>query len=193
MRNTRMRRSRRSQERDDLSPYTGKIRLDVSEAHPKVDRFNLMREFPVISNGGGELFLNVTPGSVTSALDWGNLAGSYKEYRVVAMEVRYLPKFVVNDTTVYGSSGAQAISHTGSTTTPTSLSDVVSYGNWEAWYTYRPKTTTFRARGAEELQWGPITAANDIGSVVGYIIGASGSVVYGNIVCTYVVEFRNRN
>lgn len=188
-----MRASRRSQAKDDLSPYTGRIRLDVSEARPKVDRINLMREFVVVSNGGGELFLNVSPGSVTSALDWTNFADSYKEYRVVAMEVKYLPRYVVNDTVILGSSGAMAISHTGSTPAPASLSDVVSYGNWQPWYTTKPKTMVFRARGAEELQWGPVTAANDIGSVVGYIVGATGSVIYGNIVCTYVVEFRNRH
>lgn len=188
-----MRSSRRGQGRDDLSPYSGPIRLDVSEVRPRVDRINLMRSFPVISNGGGELILNVTPGSVTSANDWGNFSNSYKEYRVVAMEVKYLPKYVVNDTVVNASSGAMAISHTGATTSPASLSDVVSYGNWKPWYTAKPSTTVFRARGAEELQWGPVTAANDIGSVVGYIADSTGSVVYGNFVLSYVVEFRNRN
>lgn len=188
-----MRASRNGGRRDDLSPYTGPIRLNVSEVRPKVDRVNLMREFNVVSNGGGEIFVNVSPGSVTSTSDWANFAGSYKEYRVVAMEARYLPRFVVNDTTFLASAGAIAISHVGSTAAATSLADVVSYDNWEPWYTSKPKSTVFRARGTEELQWGPITAANDTGSVVGYIGGATGAVIYGSFVCTYVVEFRNRN
>lgn len=144
------------------------------------------------SSAGGVLLLNSGPATVSLAADWSNFVAIYKEYRVVAIEARYMPDFVVNASGAISKAGANAISHVGGVSAPAALSDVVSYDTWEAWHSAKPFTRVFRARGAEELQWGPTSTTNDTGSVLGYIDGVTPSIQYGQMVWTYVVEFRNR-
>jgi hypothetical protein len=125
--------------------------------------------------------------------NWSEMSTSWGEYRVLGVVYNYMPIFSANTTAIQGFSGYHSVVH-GTPTVPTTLSQAASDGNSRIWNPFRPFRREWRMSDITESQFilcsSPTLTSNCL-DVLG--LNASVSLVYGNIVIQYVVQFRVHN
>jgi hypothetical protein len=177
----------------DLPPYRGPIRINSPDTDLYTIKTNLTLDDLVTSNASGVYVFNRKPSDVTSGNDWASLASTYSEYRVLAFEVHYLPRYnQTYNASVLPGTGCIATSHVTNTPSPSVFSDVTNYDTWRPAYSGRAFKMQWRARGTEELQWVPTATTNDAGSIIGVFGDLTASTLYGRLLTVFLVEFRGR-
>ncbi len=189
---SRGRRSRRSSGDQELH-YSGPIHLRSGGLDALITRANLCFSSNATSSSGGKFDGAWLSSQVTSCTDWTAYSSVYQEYRVVAMEVRWLNRF--NET--YSSSispgfGAMAVYHIPTVPTAISIDEVVQNSNHKLWNTGRPLTMEWRARGTEEMAWITTSTSSSHGGIQVYAEGCTASTLLGCWILTFTVEFRGR-
>ncbi len=190
---TKRKQMRRTPRTRELTAYTGPVHLPTRDGlDNRTTRLNLSISTTAGSGVTGEISGYFTT-DVTSTTDWSSVSSVYQEYRVLAMEVRYIPLYTVP---VAGGNlpavGAMDYVHYNGATAPTSLDQVLQNANHKVWHTHKPLAMHWKMRGTEEASWTYTGAAVDHGSIRWFVNGASASVNYGKFVITYLVECRGR-
>lgn len=160
----------------------------------------LVRTGTPAGNATTGMYLDIGTETVNSCNDWSSFAGIYGEYRVLALEVTWVPNY--NSTYATGgltqAVGAAGMYHdnvvrvSGGVTTFASLADVCTNPAWKIWHTGERAVWTWRATGTEEMQFSPIAVLTRHGSIAGWIPGATSTSNYGTMFYSYVVQFRGR-
>lgn len=173
--------------------YTGPIHLRSGGLDSRITRANMCFSSNASSSAGGKFDGAWITSQATSCTDWSSFAAVYQEYRVVAMEVKWLNRYnnTYNATAAPGF-GAMAVYHIPTIPTATSIDEVVQNSNHKLWNTGRPLTMQWRARGTEEMAWMTTATSSSHGGIQVYAEGASASTLYGCWILTFTVEFRGR-
>lgn len=157
--------------------------------------------FPVSTGVGVTTFATVFANDPTGAVEWSSLSSLFDTYRVLAMELKYIPASYTgtlltggtllcvmdyNDTTALASQAAAlqydsvAFRNIGTTTSPV-----------EVGWTYGP----WRAKGAGLMGWNNVTGGppvGQVGSIKVYSSSLTASTGYGAIVLFWLVQLRGR-
>lgn len=145
------------------------------------------------SSSGGKFDGAWITSQVTSCTDWSSFASVYQEYRVVAMEVKWLNRYnSTYTTTITPGFGAMAVYHIPTVPTAISIDEVVQNANHKLWNTGRPLTMEWRARGTEEMAWMTTATSSSHGGIQVYAEGCTASTLLGCWILTFTVEFRGR-
>jgi hypothetical protein len=147
------------------------------------------------SSAGGVLANIIRGPGLLSTSDWLFYADLYQEYRVLGIELQYMPYF--NGTfsaTVTQGSGAVDVRHTPLATPPTSLNEVVQHVTWSPFRTSNAFKKHWRMFGVEESTFNAVGSAASVnhGGITFYCDNLSPNIDYGRGVVTYLVEFRGR-
>lgn len=176
--------------------YSGPIRLNTFDGQDsKPIKANLSYSFLMTSSAGGVLANIIRGPGLLSTSDWLFYADLYQEYRVLGMELQYMPYF--NGTysaTVTQGSGATDVVHTPLTTPPSSLDEVVQHVTWSPFKTSSGFKKHWRMFGVEESTFSDVANAATVnhGGITFYCDNLSANTDYGRGVVTYLVEFRGR-
>lgn len=192
---TRRLKNRRSQRRspDKELHYSGPIHLRSGGLDQRITRVNLNFSNNAMSSSGGKFDGAWVTSQVTSSTDWSSFANVYQEYRVVAMEVKWLNRFNSTYTsTISPGFGAMAVYHVPTVPTAVSIDEVVQNANHKLWNTGRPLTIQWRARGTEEMAWMTTASSASHGGIQVYAEGCTASTLLGCWILTFTVEFRGR-
>lgn len=160
----------------------------------------LVRTSAPAGNATTGMYLDTGTEGITGCNDWSNFASVYDEYRVLALEVTYVPNYDANYATggLTQAVGAVGMYHdnvvrvSGGVTTFVSLADVCTNPSWQIWHTGTRAKWTWKATGTEEMQFYPVASAVRTGSIAGWIPGAASTSNYGTIFVSHVVQFRGR-
>lgn len=180
--------------------YTGPIFIGrPRSAQPRTTTENLIYTAPLASNAVGTIDGVFNNGPLLgSATDWSNFAGAYHEYRVLAMQLDFLPNNQYSKTTTTCAPIAAVIDRTGST---------LVIGNWAAAVGHDSVTfltlenrwkkpwclpPIWRANGNEEMQWNETSSLMTTGLIKLYSENNTATTTFGRIILTFVVQFRNR-
>lgn len=176
--------------------YSGPVRLNTfngQDARPV--KVNLSYSFTIGSDGAGIAANIIRSPGLLSTSDWLSYADVYQEFRVLAMELQYMPYFNGSyDATVVQGSGATDVVHIPLATPPTSLDEVVQHVTWSPFRTSVPFKKAWKMFGVEESTFGDVANVSTInhGGITFYCDSLTPSIDYGRGVVTYLVEFRGR-
>lgn len=176
--------------------YSGPTRLNTYNGQDsRPVKVNLSYSFTIGSDAAG-IASNIIRGpGLLSTSDWTSYANVYQEFRVLAMELRYMPFFNGSyDAALVQGSGATDVVHIPLSTPPASLDEVVQHVTWSPFRTSTPFKKTWKMFGVEESTFGNVTNAIAInhGGITFFCDSLTPNIDYGRGVVTYLVEFRGR-
>ncbi len=168
--------------------YTGPLMIPKSLNQDHVICVNFSYFFPLNATVGGVVDNAYSDQSVVSANDWANIAGSFHEFRVLAFQMHFEP--LVSYTTNY-----PAFVTVIDRSVATTLGGYTSAANHEScqlWSSRYPKRVIARMDGPEEADWVSTTTSSNKYFIKHYGTGFTASQNVGNILFTYLVQFRGR-
>lgn len=127
----------------------------------------------------------------TSLNNWSLWANDWNEYRILAMEVEFVPAYEHSfpTNTAIGGLHAMFVDRTSVIGTPTLSQVLNNEGSVYASINQRLKLIV-KATGAEEMSWVPVNSPVTTWVVRGTSTQLSISTTYGNYIISYLVEFR---
>jgi hypothetical protein len=173
---------------DVMTKYTGRLMIPSSLNQDHVVPVNFSYYFPLNATVGGVIDNVYGEASVAAANDWNNIANSFHEFRVIMFQMDYVP--LVSYTTNYPpfitviDRGVNA-----------SLGAYTAAANHESamlWSSRYPKKIKARMDGVEEADWQVTSGAVNHYYIKQYGSGFTASQNVGNILFTYLVQFRGR-
>lgn len=173
---------------DVLIVYKGPVMIPDSFEQKHVISENFSYFFPLNATVGGSVDNVYGSGSVTNANDWSSIAACFHEYRVLAFKMHFVP--LVSYTTNYPTFVAVVDRQNNGT-----LGTYVAAANHESvqvWPSRYPKQITARMDGIEEAQWNQTSASTDRYYIKHFGTNFTASQNVGNILFTYLVQFRGR-
>jgi len=130
---------------------------------------------------------------VTTSAEFIALAGIYGEYRVLSMELKYLPNFGPGyNTSVIPPIGAVATRHSSSLVTPANFQSVIESPTFKPWGASRPLTMRWRMNGIDEAGFQPTSGAVSTGGLLLACTGGTASSSFGRFYITFLVQFKGR-
>lgn len=125
--------------------------------------------------------------------DWGNLQNDWTEYRILGVEVEYIPNAENAFVTGLGYGQlAMVIDRTSSTSALTSFQQALEYEGHVVGAVNKRFKISAKARGANELAWVNITTSSYWCSMRGYSNGTlSNTTNYGTYIVNLLVELRS--
>jgi len=184
--------SRKKPEKDEQVAYHGPVVLPKSSEEATVYPQNFSYTNLVNADGGGVIAQVFSTEDVRSSSDWGNISSSYDEYRVVAMEVLYVP-IIRYDTafpyppmiTVVDRSDIAAMSSYSTSATHESAVMKIPNKIWRR---------VIKMKSTEESDFIATSAASPTswGSIKIYGSGFTASASYARFQQVFLVQFRGR-
>lgn len=145
----------------------------------------------ISSNGTGDISgtFNNNP---SSAVNWSEYSTSWGEYRVLGVRFTYIPQFSANTTVVSGFSGYHGIIYGTSSLAPANLSEAAATGIARLWNPFRPFVREWRMSSVEQAAW-VNTSSPALTSNCLTLYGQNGSfsILYGNMLIEYTIQFRS--
>lgn len=168
-------------------PYTISAANQMHDTMKKVIRWNLA----ATSTAGGVIAVQNVMNPSTSN-DWGDLQTVFKEYRILATTVEYIP-FHQNAVVSGIADGqlAMVFDRTSTTTALASLADAITYPGVKTGCTNQRFKMRTKADGSNELSWINMTNTGYWCSLRTYSSAVSNSTAYGNFNIEILVELRN--
>lgn len=180
-------------EKSKFGMYRGPIDLGQSKTTGEVELLNLTDVVTSLSSTGlGVIALERTfnPNVTT---EWTSFAARFREYRVLAVQVKYMPFNIVN-TTVFTPGPCVIATNKGPAFgTPTSNAQVWALAKPKLFHLAKPMKYIIRADDYTDLDVGATASPSSEFSIVLYADGLSTSVLYGRFFCTWVVQFSSRS
>lgn len=149
---------------------------------------NLHSTTTTSSNGVGVMAAEITFNPNT-ANEWASFAARYREYRVVAVEVEYVPYATVNLSTIVGAPLVVAQNKAAALGTPASYAQVYSMGKPKVKHVFKPFSFTIVADDLTDLDMGGTATPASEFSFVFYADGLSNSILYGRWFFKWLVQF----
>jgi len=128
----------------------------------------------------------------STANDWGDLQTVFKEFRILAVTVEYIPfhqNAVVSG--VQDGQLAMVFDRTSTTTALASLQDAITYPGVKTGCTNQRFKIQSKADGSNELSWINMTNTGYWCSLRCYSSALSNSTAYGNFNIEILCELRN--
>lgn len=168
-----------------IIPPTAKGELDT---HTQLIGYTALLQ----SSGAGQIttyFVN----NISAATDWASLASLYKEYRVLAIKVDYMPYNRYSKATSTTTTPAIiAVDRSGNTTTPSSYDELMQYSSAQKKSLEDPWSFSCKMSGTEEAQFRPTTSTAPGFGFKFYSDSLSLSTTYGRYFFYWLVQFRGR-
>jgi hypothetical protein len=180
-----------SKVRDANVAYKGPIKipkplgLDVASL-----RINKATSFVAATNGSGVLVYSLATDDITACADWASIQASWKEFRVLGLQVEFIP---INATSTTGGIAVVAVkNHNPSGGTLTSVNEAQAYDTKINFSSQKLQNTIFEIRGQsfEELEFQDTVANVNRYSIETYSTAGANSTNYFNIVETFLLELR---
>jgi hypothetical protein len=175
--------------------YSGPVRLPTADGlDAKITRVNLSTTYTLASDSAGGISAVAATSDVTTTGDWSSYVNLYQEYRVVGIELRYVPNYNGTYTsTVVVTTGVTASFHVPFLGTSPNIDTVVQNATWKPWRSSTSSITHWKMRGSEEAQFTQVgaTPANH-GYIELFAPGATVSTLYGRVIVTFLVDYRGR-
>lgn len=189
-----IKRSSRPRRRDPIEDgYRGPVRLPTfGGLDNKIDMVNLSYVVAPTTNASGVYAALHSTANVTSSNDWASFANVYQEFRVNAIQVKFIPKYNGAQSVLLHNAGATAASHDGAVAAPPTLDAVVQHATFKTTRSCASHTIEWRARGAEEMQFYPTTTTAFNGGIITYFDNLTPSTPYGVLYITFNVAFKAR-
>lgn len=183
----------------ELQPYMGPIHLGSQDGlNIRTIRVGMAYAEDALTGSSGEHDKLFSDGNLFNCDAWTQYSAEYSEFRVVAWQVKYLPKYYNNNSPsgVVGNSavlGAWAPYHENNIS-PTNVNAVLSNPGHKVYHSGRPNVMEVRHRGVEELAWKPCVAGTlpGLSCIKLYATGGDPETSYGLWYNEFVVEFRSR-
>lgn len=172
--------------------YTGPISHNTPLQSDAV-RVVMTNTQTVTTDGTGAVSFIFDTSSVSGYTDWSNMAGSYKEVRVLGLRAEWEPFYTVNSTTLLGGVGAAAPTHEVGAAAVTNLTTLYGQYGSKKWNVSKPVTVEWRASDTGEMNFVNSASPTSGGGIQFAITGLTPSTTYGRIFLTAIVEFRYRN
>lgn len=181
-------RSNRSGSENGLILYKGPVRLPRSGDSARPVKVNGFYNAACTTSAGG--VVDVVFGSSPAVLnEWTSWQGLYHEYRVLAIELTYIPvKNISNWAYGVGSTvvDRQTSAALGSVTAATNHESHVAFQMFNKW------TRTARMMGNPDDKWTDISSPISTFYIKCYSSGNSTIQTIGQFFLTYLVEFRTK-
>lgn len=175
-------------ERSKFGMYRGPIHVGESKFSDKLDVVNLHSNTTSSSNGVGVIASEITFNPNTT-LQWASYAARFREYRVLAVELNWVPYHVVNTTSIVVGPIVVATNKAGTLGTPTSKTQVSALANSRYEHTARRFSYVIRPDDYTDLDVGSTASPSSEFSFLMYGDGLSVSTTYGTYFITWVVQF----
>jgi len=132
----------------------------------------------------------------STATEWTNWQALYQEYRVLAMEFQYVPKYTpgspADATTVLSEVGVATVEHKSITGPGPGIASMVENPTWKVWHPMKPLKLTWKMAGSDESQFRAMATSSNLGGFRVYIQGLSNSTLYGRVFIRVMVQLRGR-
>lgn len=178
-------------ERTKFGMYAGPIRVGESKYSDKLDVVNLTSQTTTSSNGVGVIAAELTFNPNTTT-EWASFAARYREYRVLAVEIEWMPYHVANTTAITVGPLYIGLNKAGTLGTPTSKSQVFALAASDVKHTARKWRFVIRPDDYTDLDVGSTALPSSEFSFLLYGNGFSISATYGDIAMRWVVQFSAR-
>jgi len=176
--------------------YRGPIRLPTGDGlDQRVVKQNLSLTQTFTSSAGGTLAGFISGADVSACPDYITLQTIYQEFRILGIEMKWIPYFDGSwNSTVTPSAGAAAVAHVPLSASPVTVSGVTEYPTWRSFSSSKTMTINWKMRGVEESPFIDTSAPSGAnhGGLIWYIDNLSATKVYGRVVYTFLVEYRGR-
>jgi hypothetical protein len=145
--------------------------------------------FSAATTVGGLWIYSMKSGDVTTSSDWTSITNTWKEFRVLAMEIELVPVNCLTGNTI---AIVLVRDHTNGGTALTSMGQALAFDDHHLLSSAKLQTTSFgiKASGTEELQFQPTTASSTFFAIQTYSTAGSISTNYFFVVEKFVVELR---
>lgn len=146
----------------------------------------------IVSSGAGAIVTAIDKDPSSVAPEWASWVALFDEYRVLAMEVNYVPRNEYLGSITLMPSVIAAVDHDDATTPPT-FASVFSKSSSKICNMAQPWKMTWRMSGNPDNTWSDLNApATGKGSIKIYNAGTfSNSTTYGDILIRWRVQFRS--
>lgn len=175
--------------------YSGPINTSAYKQACDVHTFVVHNSGQLTSSAGGVLNTVFTNSNQAGAsADWTGLSALFKEYRILAMQIDYIPwnQYSKASTTVV--TPLYVVSDRETATALTSVADAVGSASCRIYSLDNKWSRSIRMDGVEESQWtvsGSAVASTACTYLKCYASGLSNSTIYGDFISSCVVQFRN--
>ncbi len=171
-----------------LRTYHGPINLASSSTSGLIELVNLHSSSTTSSSALGVLASEITFNPNTT-VEWSSYAARFREYRVLAVSVHYMPYSTVNLSTIAGAPIVVAENKAAVLGTPTSYNQLIASARYQVHHVFKPWTFTIRADDYTDLDMGGTGSPSSEFSMLIYGDSLSNSILYGRLFITWVVQF----
>ncbi len=176
--------------------YRGPIRLSTQDGlDTRTYRVNLTWSDTLVSDIGGTLSGYINGSDVAASSDWTAVADLYRDFRVLGIEVRWVPFYNGSyQASLAHGAGAIATVRAAQSAAPVNLDSVIQIATWKPMKTSAPATIHWKMNGIEEAGFSLTSSPSDQnrGGMVWYIDNLTASQAYGTVYYTFLVEARGR-
>ena len=180
-----------AQERTKFGMYTGPIDVGQSKSTDLMLVVNLTSTTTMSASGVGVLATELTFNPNTTT-EWASYAARFREYRVLAVEVSYMPSQVVNLSGAVCGPCAIATNKGGVLGTPTSVGQVWALANAKPKLMFKPWNYIIRPDDYTDLDVGSTSSPSSEFSMLVYGDGFTNSLLVGRLFLRWVVQFSSR-
>ncbi len=183
-------------ERTKFGKYSGPIQLNTNPTSGQMIVVNCHSTNAIATTAGGVMAGEITFNPNTTN-QWASYAARFGEYRLLAVQLHYEPRFVTTDT--YASPGvcaglALAMNKGAAAGTPTTYVSVMGRGKHKLVNTRNPFTYTIRADDYTDNQMYSTASPTSVFSFLYYANGLPASLSpFGDLFITWVLQFSNPN
>jgi hypothetical protein len=168
--------------------YKGPIPRNVSEDGIVA----VLRDVVTFNTGAGTTFVSYLDNNPSSTDNWSEYSTSWAEYRVLGIRYEYSPTFLVNTAAVLTAPLATTVLHMKASPAIASYPQALSYGDSRLGHVTKKFSREWRMIGAEEGAWIDTAApAGTAFTFAAYGEALTTALLYGTMVRTYLVQFRN--
>lgn len=173
--------------------YTGPARPYANDTQVDTHTTQLTTFVNATTDATGVLSATLLTNGVTSNPEWTNLQELWGEYRVLAIELRYMPQFGPGyNTSNTPPIGMMGLRHSTSTVTPSLIQSVADLPGSKWFVASRPSTVVWRMQSTEEANFNLSTSSTSQGGILLYSGGGTPTTVFGRFAVTYLVQFKGR-
>ncbi len=175
--------------------YRGPISTPAIKQACDLHTFVLINSGQLTSSAGG-VIATVFDNTAQAAAcpDWTDLNTVFKEWRILAMEVRYTPWNQYSKATTVVTAPIYAVVDRTTATALTSVADALSSATCRQKSLENPWSISTRMNSVEEAVWTPSggsLAASAKQFIKLYASGLSNSTIYGDFITHMVIQFRS--
>lgn len=178
-------------ERTKFGMYKGPIEVGQSKFTDLMVVVNLTSTTTTSASGLGIVATELTFNPNTTT-EWTSYAARYREYRVLAVEVHFIPSQVVNISGAVCGPCAVATNKGGVLGTPTSIGQVYALANSKPKLMFKPWSYQIRPDDYTDLDVGSTSTPSSEFSMLVYGDGFTNSLLVGRYFIKWVVQFSSR-